>query len=104
MVKILGLTNNDDCLWFRFEPSMAALNSLITIFNLDQRISNNGPVSKEIKSYNMWLKERPSFFLIDEKFCLAYIILSLDYIHLLLKKNRRYSSTEALIYDSFEFK
>ena len=101
-LKILHLQNNIDSMWFKLEPDIETLNYLDSIFNIFELIpAGNKNISR--KNLKSWIKHNQTDFFIDEEKCLAYIIITERYIHIILKKVGNYKSVMDTIMDYFEF-
>lgn len=96
-LKISGSINTEDSLWLKLEGSIETLNNLDSIFNIYEL------VEFKAKSYKSWIKKKPTDFLIDEKYCLVYIVLNEKYVHLILRKVREYERVKETIFEYFKF-
>lgn len=99
-LKIKGVTNSTDSIWFRLEANAKSLERLDEIFNLTPQNSYHG---KGINYKNAMGKEG-KYFLIEDENCTAYIILSEYSIHLILRRIKNFKSVKENFLQYFELK
>ena len=99
--KIKGITNLDDSIWLKLEGTTDSLNKLDLIFNIFELMEHKKQGNKNI--YKSWIKNKTTEFLVDDDNCLAYIILTQNLIHIILRKIRNYEKVNETIEEYFEF-
>ena len=97
-LKIKGVTNTKDSMWFRFNPNVKTLEKLNDIFNLSPQ---NTFREKGINYKNAFGKEG-RYYLIETKNCTVYLILSEKYVHLILRKIKKFGNVKNTIFEHFE--
>jgi hypothetical protein len=105
MAAIKSINYNEDSIWFKLDPTMKTLTILDEMFEIFESIPHNKENIPDIKSsYTSWLQKYPTDFLIDTIDCLAYIIISKKYVHVIVRNTRKYKQVKENILEHFEFK
>lgn len=104
-LKITGVTNSKDIFWFRIEPNLKALEKINEIFdiNIFSQVGFQKKNGKEVGlSYTNAIGIQGKHFLVDNKNCLVYIILSGQSIHVILRKTRNYGKVRDFLLKHFK--
>ena len=100
-LKIIGINNNEDSIWFKVEGTIQSVDYLNKIFDINHILyepNEQKPTYKKIVSFG-----DVSFFRENSIF-LSYFIFTPKIIHIILRKTKDYKIIKKKILDVFEFK
>ena len=97
--KIIGLSNNDDLMWYRLAPTINTLIQLDSIFDICDYFAENNKVS----SFEYEIEFGPGHFIKENQDFTAYFILTNKAVHVILRKRLKWKKYNDLINENFEF-
>lgn len=103
MGKILGLSNTEDSLWYRFPANDETINGLEIVFEINELTFHD--MTSRKPSYKDYLNSGrgENSFNIENQDIIAYFILTKSNAHLILRKTLKWQEYQKMIDKVFDF-
>ncbi|MGV8142124.1 MAG: hypothetical protein ACP5NS_00640 [Candidatus Pacearchaeota archaeon] len=103
MGKIIGLSNTEDALWYRFPANDETINGLDIVFEIQDLLFHS--VELKNPAYKDYLKQGrgENHFIIENQDILAYFIFTKSNAHLILRKTLKWQEYQKAIDKVFDF-